>query len=151
MWYHFYKTNKLNNILLRCQYRDKTKLWSKTAKNKNEKRKTHITRCKSVGILVAFKKGDGFSCASELSYIYALVDGKQIHKNLKLYLKKILTDWRKVLSFWLKVVPKYRQINAETHIVTFLVKVPMSKIKHDSYKHPDRTQEIENKEANQTE
>lgn len=105
-----------------------------------------------MGILVAFEKGDGFSCASELSlsYIYALVYGKQIHKNLKLYLKKILTDWRKVLSFQLKVVPKYRQINAETHIGTFLVKVPMSRIKRDSYKHPDGTQEIENKEANQT-
>ena len=53
-----------------------------------------ITRCKCVGILVAFKKGDGFSYASELSlsYIYALVHGEQIHNNLKLYLKKILTD-----------------------------------------------------------
>lgn len=63
-------------------------------KHKNEKRKTHITKCNSVGIMVAFKMDGGFSYASELSlsYIYSPVYGKHIHKNLKLYLKKILTS-----------------------------------------------------------
>lgn len=31
-------------------------------KRKNEKRKTHITKCNSVGIMVAFKMDGGFSC-----------------------------------------------------------------------------------------
>lgn len=75
---------------------------------------------------------------------------KQKEIRLGLYLKNILTGWRKSLIFLIKSTPKYQKINAETHIDTFLVKVQISRIKRDSYKHPGRTYEIENKQTNQT-